>query len=321
MVDVKKIPLWEPPLKEYDHITQGDKTLEFEKKFAEFVSADFAVACTSGTVALFMALKASGIGLGKRVVVPVLTAPGTANAVRLAGATPQFVDVSPENSLISRYSFELADAVIPVHFNGRIVPDLPWFKADVVVEDACHALGNKAVGQSGLACYSFSPTKLIHTGQGGMVTTGNHYLYRRLLALRNQGTPEGYNFKFTDLQAKIGLEYVGNLARILRMKRAVYDSYQKMLQGVEGLGLISPKETETPWLVDIFVENYAMRESLIKHLADNGIETRRFYEPLAPCFKFAEYVSQRGLWLPSSVHLTNEDIAYVCDKIKEFFQK
>lgn len=318
MVDVK-IPLWEPPLKEFDHITQGVKTKEFEEKFAEFVGAEFAVACTSGTVALFMALKAKGVGVGDQVVVPVLTAPGTANAVRLTGATPKFVDVSPENLLVSRYSFQYAKAVIIVHFNGRIVSGLAWFHADVI-EDACHALGNKEVGESGLACYSFSPTKSIHTGQGGIVTMSNYYAYKRLLALRNQGSPEGYNFKFTDLQAVIGLRYLEVLDDILEDKRRVYGCYERVLKRVEKVALVPTKEMETPWLVDIVIEGYSKRESLIKYLAENGIETRRFYEPLAPGFKVAENVSQRGLWLPSSIHLTTKDIKYVCDKIKEFFE-
>lgn len=322
MAEPVKIPLWEPPLRARDHITQGVKTREFEEWFADFVGADFAVACTSGTVALFMALKALGIKTGDEVVLPDLTAPGTLNAVTLTGATPVLVDIDCDNLMprpFGAFREIISKARIPVHFNGRV------FRRELypsgVIEDACHALGCEGVGWGELTCYSFSPTKSIHTGQGGMVTTNNRFHYDRLVKIRQE---EG-NFKFSDLQAHIGIEYMGNLSTILRKKRAVYEFYRRGLEKVDKVTLLDTDMVEVPWLVDIMVENNRAREGLREYLAEKGVETRVFYTPLhVLCgqhgFPFAESASQRGLWLPSSVHISDESITYVCDKIKEFFE-
>lgn len=330
-----KIPLWQPALKQYDRITQGAKTRLFEEIFAEFIGAKFAVATTSGTVALFLALKACGVGSGDEVVIPDLTAVGTASAVRLAGAKVVLADVSREDFLIDVSKVPEDKPLIYVDFNGRVHTRL-FGSERVVIEDACHALGSKGVGASKTQCYSFSPTKTIHTGQGGMVTTDDLYIYDQLLRLRNQGfwdvadfsKSEGYNFKFTDLQADVGLRYLESIHSILESKRVVYEWYREQLSDLEDVKLVETDlATTVPWLVDILVADYKTREGLVAHLEENGIGTRRFYPPLhvqppflQHGFPNAEWVSQRGLWLPSSVHLKAEDVAFVCDKIKEFFK-
>lgn len=229
---MKKILLWEPPLKEYDHITQGVKTKEFEERFAEFVGADFAVACTSGTTALLISLKTARIKPNEEVLIPDLTAPATMNAVVLAGARPRFLDIERENLLVNHHEFRdmNADARIAVHLNGRVIEAV----GALTIEDACHALGSQGVGWGELTCYSFSPTKTIHTGQGGIVTTNDRYQYEKLLKIRQE---EG-NFKFTDLQAKIALEYMEQLPTILSKKKSVYQVYRHHLQEIRGVQLI-----------------------------------------------------------------------------------
>lgn len=322
-----KIPLWEPPLKEFDHITQGEKTKRFEEEFAKFVGQEFAVATTSGTVAIFLSLKAVGVGFGDNVVIPAFTARGTMTGVRLTGATVTLTDVSKDDFLITLPRGWVSDnvkAVVPVHLNGRHV-DVVRLRETVskhlyYVEDACQALGCRKVGNGDLACYSFSPTKTIHTGQGGIVTTDSPYIYETLVKLRSQGQPEGYNFKFTDLQAEIGLTYLEQIDDILRKKRRVYWLYEKELRGLNEVKMVPfPLEVAVPWMVDIIV-SWRVREKLMAYLKVNGVESRRFYPPLDVGFPNAKYLYKSGLWLPSSVHLTQEQIGYVCDKIKEFFE-
>lgn len=328
------IPLWEPPLKEYDHITQGAKTEEFEKKFAEFVGSQFAVACTSGTVALFMALKVAGVGEGDEVIVPDLTAPATANAVKLTGAKVVLAHVSEKDLLIEpracrKYWTPKTKAVIPVHLNGRVV-DLYQFSPNLqgidLIEDSCQALGCKRVVAGSFTCYSFSPTKTIYTGQGGMVTTDNRFDYEALVKLKQ----EAGNFKFTDLQAEVALEYMKQMKTILERKGLVYFHYKTHLRTIQGVQLPDTEfGVNAPWLVDMLVDTYKERETLIAFLAQNGVETRRFYTPLHILYPesirrdglwASEWISQRGLYLPSSVHLDREDIMYVVNKIKEFFE-
>lgn len=250
-----KIPLWEPPLKEYDRLSQGEKTRLFKERFAEYIGAKFAVACSSGTAALFMALKACGVGVGDEVIVPDFTFVATANAVRLTGAGVVLQDVRKEDLLIQPIPpimvTERTKAVIPVHLNGRLV-DVKKFRVSpvqkkVIIEDATQSLGCKGVGEGHMACFSFSPTKSIYTGQGGIVTTNDYWAYRGLLMLRDQGrvdkgplalsVGEGYNFKFTDLQAGIALKYLSELDTILEAKKRVYKLYQEQLEGLGAINL------------------------------------------------------------------------------------
>lgn len=336
--NMKKIILWEPPLKEYDRLSQSVKTKEFEEKFAEHAGSKFAVATSSGTASLFMGLKAVGVGIGDKVVVPDLTFVATANAVRLTGAEVVLADVSREDLLIKAVHGELS--FLAVHLNGRVVKDLNHLKVSglQVVEDACQALGSKGVGEGDVACYSFSPTKSIYTGQGGAVTTDDYWIYQKLLMLRDHGrlktgsqalsVTEGYNFKYTDLQAEIALKYIEKLDWIYEEKKRVYRTYKWHLSDHPSISFIETDlDITVPWLVDILFKDYHTRERLINHLERNGIETRRFYTPLhihpiyrQNGFPNSSYVSQRGLYLPSSIHLTEDHITHICNKITEFFR-
>ena len=188
-------------------ITQGPKIHEFEAALADYVGVRYAVAVCNGTAALHMACAAAGIKAGDTVITSPNTFVASANCALYVGATPQFSDIDPETlnldpaGLAARCG-QLANvrAVIPVHFGG-LPCDMPEIKsiADrhgaAVIEDAAHALGavyrdGSKVGcckYSDMAIFSFHPVKMITTGEGGMVTTNDETLYRRLLRLRSHG--------------------------------------------------------------------------------------------------------------------------------------
>lgn len=325
-----KVPLWKPSSPELEGISQGELTKKFEEKFAQFLGVRFAVAVSSGTAAIYLALKAFDIDESNTVLVPDLTAIGTINAVSLSGATPMLTDVKDRGCLDLDEVYVDCDAVIAVHFNGRMVSgDLT--QHEIVIEDACQALGSRVgseyagtIGDCG--CFSFSPTKTIYTGQGGIVVTNHYWLYEKVKSLRDQGRvgkTEHYihksgNFKFTDLQAKIALKQLSGLRSWFEFKNGVYDSYYEKL-GYENI--IGRAKGEVIWFPDVYTPD---RDKLYEHLLKNGVSTRKFYLPLhiqkpysvKENFLQSEVISNRGLWLPSNVG--GEEINYICGKIKEF---
>src|SRR5262249_43339332 len=208
--------------------TEGGVTAEFERRIAGLVGARHAVASTSCTTALYLALKALDVGVGDEVLVPDITFIATANAVTMTGAKPVLVDVDPATLTIDMASAVKAitsatKAIMPVHVSGRgaaVAPVLAGGKryGRPAVEAAAEALGShhhgKPLGTFGrLGCFSFSPNKTITTGQGGMIVTDDDDLLVRLHQLKDQGRPVrgtggddihpalGFNFKLTNLQA------------------------------------------------------------------------------------------------------------------------
>ena len=327
------IPLWKPFKPEFDRLSQGEATKLFEEKMAAFLNVKYAVAVSSGTFAIYLALKAYGIGVGQEVLIPDLTAIGTANAVSMTGARVRLADVDNYGVFnLERTPIDV-DAIIPVHLNGRAVTG-NWVRYQngniPVIADACQALGSRMGSKylgtiSDCGCFSFSPTKTIFTGQGGMIVTNHYWLYDRIKMLRDQGRKckgENYleasgNFKFTDLQAKIAIEQYEQLPSILERKRHVYEMYYEQL---EQLMYCTSKETVI-WLPDIY---HPKRNQLHKHLKEKGITTRKFYPPIHTQqpylthkdFPNSERLSQTGLWLPSNV--TDEEISYICKTIKDY---
>ena len=252
-----KIPWWEPQIgsEEYKIIKQvldnnfpneGEMTSLFEHKICKLLGCKNAVAVTSGTVAMFLSMKALGIGHGDEVIVPDMTFIATANAVDLCGAKPVLVDVDPNTLNIDSSAFGNAitketKAVIPVHVSGRASDMESIMKiADEnsihVVEDAAEAFMSRHKGKylgtyGKTGCFSFSPNKTITTGQGGVIVTEDDELKVRLRELKDQGRPVrgtggddihnsiGYNLKFTDLQAAVGLGQLNYLET--RMERII----------------------------------------------------------------------------------------------------
>jgi len=331
------------------YLNDGELTAEFERRVAGLVGLPHAIAATSGTAALFLALAASGVGPGDEVLVPDLTFIATASAVKLAGATPVLVDVEERSLGMCPRAAEAAitprtRAMVPVHVSGRSA-ELPALLALarrfdlVVVEDACEALGSRnhgaALGAHGhLGCFSFSPNKTITCGQGGMVVTRDPRAATRIRELKDQGRPArgtggddvyaalGFNFKLTNLQAAVGLAQLEELDERLAHQRRLYQLYRERLPVMpfaEGAG-------EVPqWVEGIFPQG-AARDAAHDRLLAAGWETRKFWHPLhtqkpyladGGAFPVSNRLSPRLLWLPSSLGMTDDDVARVCDVLDE----
>lgn len=332
-------------------LTEFDQTRRFEQMIAAFTGARYCVAAPSGTLALFLALAASGVGRDDEVIVPDLTMAASATAVLLAGGTVVFADVEPQTMCLDlghaeRLISERTKAIVFVSLNGRSPARLPEFverchrRGVSVVEDAAQALGSYQSGRhlgtlGRCGCLSFSSQKLVTTGQGGAVVTNDEGAYEAMRLLRDFGRTAGgsdhylrvgWNLKFTDLQAVVGLPQLERLPALVRRKREIAAWYEAELDGVPDITLPATDLTKvTPWFIDVLVTAEA-RDPLAAHLKQAGIGTRPFYPALhaepafaSPgSFPVAETLSRRGLWLPSSLRLERADVARIGRAIREF---
>jgi len=234
-------------------LAQGPRVREFEEAFAAFVGTEHAVATSSGTTALHLALLGQGIGPGDEVITVPFTFIASANAILYTGATPVFVDIDERDFTIDVGQIDAAvtsrtKAILPVSLYGQPA-DMPAIAeiADrhglAVVEDACQAhgaaIGERKSGTWGAGTFSFYPTKNMTTGEGGMLTTDDGSLADRVRLLREHGMQVryhhdiiGYNFRMTDIAAAIGLAQLPKLAGYNDRRRAIAARYDRELRGV-----------------------------------------------------------------------------------------
>lgn len=293
-------------------IAQGPKVAEFETAFAEAVGAKHAVAVSSCTAALHLAMITADVRPGDEVIVPSMSFIATANAARYVGAKTVFADVDPQTLNLTPATVEplLTDstrAVILVDQAG-VPADLDAMRAlcdargIAVIEDAACAAGSTyrgrpAGGGATLAAFSFHPRKLLTTGEGGMITTPDPAVAARLRRLRDHGvdisasarhaerqpvreryTELGYNYRMTDIQAAIGLVQLGRLAEIVRRRRQLAQRYQRLLGPIPGLRTITDPWYGTTnfqsfWVA--FPQDFPVcRNRLLQLLADAGVSAR-----------------------------------------------
>jgi dTDP-4-amino-4,6-dideoxygalactose transaminase len=232
------------------HLAQGERVREFEQAFATATGARFAVATSSGTAALFLALLGHDVGPGDEVITSPLTFIATANAIVHTGAVPVFADVDDSLGLDIRAVASMIGprtrAVVPVHLHGNpcdmaSLTDLAARHGLAVIQDACQAVGaevaGRPLGSHGTAVYSFYATKNLTTAEGGMVTTNDPEVAGACSALRHQAYAGpayvhdrvGYNFRMTELQAAIGLAQLSRLAAITERRRRVASYYDEAI--------------------------------------------------------------------------------------------
>lgn len=332
-------------------ITEASKTREFEDLIARFVGSDYASVLSNGTVTLFAALKALGLGVGDEVIVPDFTMVASPNSIVMAGATPVLVDIKKENLCLDLDEVEkkITDetkAIMPVAINGR-APDMDRLMKIArdnnlfVIEDAAQALGSyyngKHLGTFGdLGSFSFSTPKVITTAQGGALVTNNKNLNDQVIRIKDFGRIDrnsqdhdeiGFNFKFTDIQAAIGIAQMGKLEERLKRKKEMYALYKKELADISDVNFIETNlEEVSPWFIDIIVSDPKALSSFLK---ENNVGSRVFYPAIhttkpynkGESFPNSLWASGHGLWLPSSTFLSDSDIILVCSLIKEFYEK
>jgi perosamine synthetase len=333
----------------------GNYIPNFEKEFADYVGCKYGIAVSSGTTALHLAVAACGIKPGEEVLVSASTNIASALAIIHNNAIPVPVDSEPETwnldlTLIESLITSKTRAIIPVHLYGHPVDMDELMKiADkynlIVIEDCAESHGasvrGKMTGNFGDAnCFSFYANKIITTGEGGMVTTNDENLAEKLRLLRNLAFTKprffheeaGYNFRMTGYQAAMGLAQVRKIEQIIKDKRRVANLYNKYLKNKPGIK--TPFEADWArnvyWMYGIVInpELGISRDELIKKLIDRGIDTRTFFCPMniQPCVQrvagyrqihcpVAENIWENGLYLPSSVNITEEQIAFIANSI------
>jgi perosamine synthetase len=331
----------------------GEYVPRFEREFATFCEASHAVACANGTTALHLALATLGIGPGDEVLVPDLTFVATANVVRYTGATPVLVDVDPATWTLDpdqarRKVGPRTRAIIPVHLYGHPVdldPVLELGRAHglEIVEDAAEAHGaryrGRSVGAIGrVGAFSFYGNKILTTGEGGMLVTNDAGVAERAAFLRDHAMdpgrryyhPEiGFNYRMTNIQAAIGCAQLEHVEAILRRRKAIAAAYEAGLAGIRGLTRppAAPWAESVFWMYSVLVEDGfgRSRDEVRERLRARGIDSRPFFGPLhelpphrsdAP-FPVTTGLSARGINLPSGTGLTPDEIATVCQALRE----
>lgn len=332
-------------------ITEAGKSKEFESIIASFVKSKYANVFSNGTVTLFAGLKALGVGSEDEVIVPDFTMVASPNAVILAGAKPVFVDIKRENLCLDLIQVEdkitkKTKVIMPVAINGR-APDMDGLMNIAkryklfILEDVAQALGcyykDKHLGTFGeMGSFSFSTPKVITTGQGGALVTNSKELNDKITKIKDFGRIDrnsqnhdeiGYNFKFTDIQAALGIAQMNKLKWRLKRKKEMYKLYKDLLKSVSEVQFIETDLMQTsPWFIDIMVRDPI---ALSNYLKTKNIGTRIFYpaihttKPYIGKEKFPNslWASMHGLWLPSSTFLSDSDIVLICNHIKEFYEK
>lgn len=326
----------------------------FEQDFAAFVGAKHAMACSSGTGALTIALTALDIGPGDEVIVPDLTWVATANAVRYVGATPIFADIELDTWNMDVKSAEACvtprtKAIMPVHMYGHParmdgIMALARKRGLYVVEDAAPAIGAEWQGQrcgsfGDFAAFSFQGAKLLVTGEGGMLVCSNPQLYEKALKIWDQGRNpnktfwidgHGLKYKMANCQAALGLGQLERCAELVAMKRRVFGWYVEGLQDVPGvhLNFEAAGAFSIYWMSSLRLDETVpiSRNDLIAELKKRNVDTRPVFPAISqyPIWgreiipqPTALRVSQQAINLPSGVCLRREQVAYVCRQIRE----
>ena len=338
-------------------ITENDLTREFETMTAQLTGSKHAIAVCNGTVALFVCLKAMGIGPGDEVIIPNLTFIATANAVILAGATPVLCEIREDTFCIDmkraeELLSERTRAVMPVHLYGQsadmtAVMDFASRHKLKVIEDAAEGIGVRFDGRhvgtfAEMGILSYYGNKTVTCGEGGVVLTNDDRLAAEAYKLKNHGRAKkgtfihesvGFNFAFTDLQAAVGISQMKKMPAIVRKKREIHDCYVQQLQGIKGFqpAQIDSRCEPVFWFTSFLCDD---TEGLSAFLQQQNIQTRGFFYPLhrQPCyadrkyirnidhdFRVSERVYKRGISLPSSYSLSEAEQAFVIEQIHRFY--
>lgn len=309
-------------------LAQGPQIERFEVAFAALCGVPHAVAVSSGTTALYLALLAHGIGPGDEVITTPFTFIATANSVLMTGARPVFIDIDPVSFNINPALIEAAitprtKAIIPVHLYGQIaamdaITEIAKHHGLVIIEDAAQAVGalfhDRPAGSFGTGCFSLYATKNMTSGEGGMITTADPAVADRLRLLRNHGSRVryyheflGYNFRMTNLQAAIGLTQLGKLAAFnaRRLRNAAFFDHHINHPAVT-------KPQVQPGMRHVFhqytLRIRANRDAAARQLAAAGVSTAIFYPlsiPRQPFYREIGYTDQ----MPVADQMSDEVLA------------
>lgn len=340
-------------MKQGGWITEFKQTEAFEVAIAEYTGVKHCVVVNNGTISLTLAALACDIKHGDEVIVPNYTMIATPNSMQLIGAKPVLVDVEKETlcldiNLVEKAITSKTKAIILVNANGRYpLVGIKTFKKLcnqydlILIEDSAQALGSfypdgKHMGTIGsVGSFSFSAPKIISTGQGGALITNDDEIAYNLRRLKDFGRSGGgndihdrigFNFKFTDIQAVIGIEQMKKLQWRVNRKKEILSFYKENLQNVNQVRFFEQDiKYTTPWFIDVFVED---RSGLIQYLKDNNIGSRVMYPPINKQKAYnvsgehpvSNRVGNEGLWLPSASQLSDSEINFICQHIRVYYE-
>ena len=333
----------------------GENVKAFEARFAELCQTAFALGVNSGADALFLALKALGIGTGDEVITVPNSFVATAGVIVAAGATPVFVDVGADYNidvnLIEPAITAKTKAILPVHLTGNPA-DMPRILAIAkrhqlyVIEDAAQAvlaaIDGKVVGSFGDAgCFSLHPLKNLNVGgDGGVLTTNSAEMYEKVSLLRNHGLKNrdeieffGYNSRLDTIHATVALHGLKSLAEITEIRRKHARIYDRELQALAEFVTVPPRRDEVYQVFHTYVVQVKRRAELMPYLQEHGVETKIHYPmPIhlqKPClamgckrgdFPVSEQQAAAIVSLPIQQYLTEAQIHYVVARINAFYQ-
>ncbi len=333
----------------------GTYVRQFEESFSEFVGAKHAIAVNSGTAALHAALLALDIKPGDEVIAPPFSFIATTNMVLLCGAKPVFVDINLENYNLDPDKVEAAitpktKAILPVHLYGHPTDMDPLLELSHehnlrIIEDACQAHGalyrGRQVGTIGdVGCFSLYPSKVITTGEGGLLTTNNDEVAERLRRIRTHGEIRpyeyvmmGHNYRMPEIEAAIGVEQMKRLPKFLEARRRNAHYLTKHLSDVEGIVLPQEAEwaTHNWYLYTIRVLPPRSRDAVQKALHQAKIGAAVYYEVplhLTPIYRelfgykeglmpVTEQAVREVLSLPTHPALTEVEIAWIVEQVRQ----
>lgn len=327
-------------------LAQGVRVQEFEERFAEWAEVPFAVAVSSGTAALLLALMALEIGPGDEVITTPFTFAATANTILFLGARPVFADIQPSTlnldpEEVERRITPRTRAIVLVHLYGNpcdmgIFTELAARYGLALIEDAAHAPGalyqGRPVGSFGIGCFSFYATKNITTGEGGMITTQDPQLARRLRMLRDHGQSAKYvheilglNFRMTELQAVLGIGQLQHIDAWNDRRRTIAAFYDQHLRGARPVA-ITPNSTPVYHLYTVRLSP-GLRDAVRERLKEAGIETGIHYptpvyrQPLYQRLGYndslpvAEAAAREVLSIPIHPALRDDEVRYVVEAL------
>ena len=358
-----------------DFLTQGPKIAEFENAFAKYIDSKYAVAVSNGTAALHLCALALDVKKGDKVITTPITFAASANCIQYCGGEVLFADIDEKSFLIDidkvRRLLEShpkgsIKGIVPVDFAGQAV-NLEEFKKLAeecnlwIIEDACHApggyftdskLNQQKCGNGNfadLAIFSFHPVKHIATGEGGMITTNNEELYKKLLLLRTHGITKdaqlleenhggwyyemqtlGYNYRLSDMQAALGVTQLQRADQGLQKRKEIAKKYDEAFASYSNK--ITLPQYDSGHAFHLYIIQIQDRLGLYNHLRANNIFTQVHYIPVhtmpyykslavQPQLSVAEKYYAHCLSLPMFPTLSAEEQEFVIQKIIEFIEK
>ena len=347
-------------------LTNGPTLKRFEENFQKFIGSKYADGVGSATQALHLAMRAININKNDEVIVPTFTFAASANAVTYCGAKPILTDVDPDTfniipSEIKKNITKKTKAIVVVHYGGQSC-DINEIKSIAkshnlkIIEDCAHALGskykNKMCGNIGIAgCFSFYPTKVITTGEGGMLTTNNLQIHQKTVQLKNQGMninankreekakwkydviDIGYNYRLDDIRASLGLSQLSRIEEINKRRIRIAKIYDKHIQKIKGLIIPKIKSDRNHiyhlYTIKVDKDYHLTRDQLFNKLSKKEIGTSvqyfplhlmsynsKFYKHKINQFPIANKLKDIVLCLPIFPTMTLRQIEYVISSLK-----